>query len=115
MNLQPTDVEFYNKNGYLHLKGVLCSSELEQLRKASDRFLKFATTHRVPQGDYTYAEDKAGQVVWKRVNLLSKRMVEFQALYGNPPILEACEKLIGNSFIVLDDALIVKMPRNGSA
>ena len=108
-------VDFYNENGYLHLPGVLSLAEVEQLQKATDRLIEFASSWQVPQPDYQYRRNPdTGQVVLNRINSTSKRALEVKALYGHPRMLEIAEGLLGRDFTLADDALVIKMPEYGA-
>jgi ectoine hydroxylase-related dioxygenase (phytanoyl-CoA dioxygenase family) len=114
--LSKEQVQFYEENGYLHLKRVLSHEELAALQAATDRLIKFSTTLQVPQADYGYKKNLAtGKQVLGRINYLTKRGVEFQALYGHPQLLDATASLLGDDFVMGDEAMVVKMPEFGAA
>ena len=113
--LSQKEVDFYHEYGYLHLPGVLSSAEVEQLQKATDRLIEFASSWQIPQQDFQYRRDPdTGKHVLNRKNSTSKRAVEVQALYGHPRLLAIAEDLLGRDFTLADDALVIKMPEYGA-
>lgn len=112
--LTQIDHDFYWENGFLKVETCIAEPELEALRAASMQMIKYASTQRIPNPDYFYAWDQdAGRHVLTRINYPKKRSLEFAALIGNPRLLEIFENLLGPNFIVIDDALVFKLPGEG--
>jgi ectoine hydroxylase-related dioxygenase (phytanoyl-CoA dioxygenase family) len=112
--IEKSDYDFYWDNGYLQVPGVLSAAEVEALRAASKRMIDYADAQRVPNPDYLYSWDgNLERHVLTRINYPKKRSVEFAALMGHPRLLEIFEKLLGPDFIVIDDALVFKLPGAG--
>jgi ectoine hydroxylase-related dioxygenase (phytanoyl-CoA dioxygenase family) len=105
---------FFRDNGYVHIPDVITGTELDNLRDVSTKIIEFASAHRVPQDDYQYRKNPAGEEVFYRLNYPKKRSIVFQALYGHPRLLKIFEGILGPNFVVTDDALVVKLPHSGT-
>lgn len=114
LTLTDQDRDFYWDNGFLMVEKVITDAELQALRAESRRMIDYASQRHVPNPDYFYSWDQdKGRHVLTRINYPKKRSTAFAALLGNPGLLAIYERLLGPNFIVIDDALVMKLPGEG--
>ena len=107
--------ESYEASGFVHSRGLVSGPELSRLQTVTDQIIDFASVYHVPDPDYRYRTDSStGDRVFFRINNVKVRCVEFQALFGHPGLLGMFRDLIGPNFIMIDDALVVKVARGGT-
>ncbi len=108
------EVQFFLKNGYLILRGVLGREELEALRGAMDRLMEGATEQVRQDPDYLYGlGHKTGKPVLKRIEYVIDKQDPCKVLAGQPFILRSVERIIGRDFIPTWDSMVMKLPSEG--
>lgn len=113
--ITPNIAESYAAVGYAQIPHLIDDAELSRLQATADRIIDFATIYHVPDADYLYRTDPAtGEETFFRMNNVKVRSVEFQALFGHPGLLGLFQDLIGPNFILIDDALVVKIAHAGT-
>ncbi len=83
--LSQEQVRFYAENGYLHVKGVIDSWELERLRAESMKMIDHCKHVRPPNEDYRYRMDPVtGNSVLRRINYFAFFTIEEILSRGGP-------------------------------
>ena len=109
-------LDFYSRNGYLHLPGLLRTWELQRLDAESMALIEYASEGVAGNhNQYHYHMDAVtGHSVLSRVGGMATKGGAFFHLYGNPQILAIAEAVLGPDFMPLRDALQIKMPEYGA-
>jgi ectoine hydroxylase-related dioxygenase (phytanoyl-CoA dioxygenase family) len=114
--LTQEQIDAFEANGFLHLKGVIDPKELESLRQAEERLTAPALKTIVPSQDYTYRHDpKTGKRVLSRIDYVQTKGDAFLKLFGNPALLRIAESIQGRNVLPGGFALVVKTPGFGAA
>ena len=112
--LSQEQVRLYQENGYLHMKNVMDSWELERLNAETSKMIDYCKQMMPPNDDYFYAMDPVtGNMVLRRVNGMYTKGDAFFALYGHPRLMGIAESILGPNIVSWRDAMVVKMPEYG--
>lgn len=116
--LTPEQIEFFDKNGYLHLPAVLSPVELTGLQNAADSLM--ASIPKLPpqwQNDFKYGALVGDQIgegnILCRMEYSLQKDPRFLALLGNPNILALAGILHRDSALLTWEDMIIKMPGSG--
>lgn len=116
--IQPSDVEFFDRHGYIHVPGAIRGKELRDVRKVADHFM--AISHAPPEDwreDFKYGElvgpETNGGDMLCRVEYPFGKSQELLALAAHPIILELAFHLHGKPSVVTWEDMIVKVPKRG--
>ena len=113
--LTQEQIQFYEENGYLHIKNIMDSWELERLKNESLIMINYCKQTRPPNNEYLYRMDPVtGNMVLTRVNGMYTKSDAFFALFGHPRLLGIAESIHGPNIVSFQDAMVVKMPEYGA-
>ncbi|GGG72228.1 phytanoyl-CoA dioxygenase family protein [Paenibacillus radicis (ex Gao et al. 2016)] len=111
--------EFYRENGYLLVKGVFNTEEIEMMRGAMEgiieRAAKTTLDHNAAwQGDYLPQEDMK-KLVLKGFHDVHYHDASFTRALSHPNMAAILSKLIGPNVQLHHSKMLVKPPENGAA
>lgn len=111
--------EEFDKNGFVKLEQVLSPGELQALREDSQLLIEGGYENKENESDYFHTPDKeTSEEVFNRVQYIFPKATKnnsFLILLAHPFILQVVQRLLGDDFMEAAEALVFKMPRNGSA
>jgi ectoine hydroxylase-related dioxygenase (phytanoyl-CoA dioxygenase family) len=113
------DVEFYNENGYLLVKGVFTREETEQMRSAVDRIIQRAAASKYDhnsawQGEYL-PQEELRKLVLKGFHDVHYHDAAFLRALAHPNMTGVLSKLIGPNVQLHHSKMLVKPPEKGAA
>lgn len=113
------DVEYYHENGYLLVKGVFNSQEVEEMRKSVDNIIKKAAEAKLDsnhawQGDFV-SEREIHKLVLKGFHNLEYHDSSFIKAIVHENMIEILSKLIGPNVQLHHSKMLVKPPEKGAA
>ncbi|MEK3890493.1 phytanoyl-CoA dioxygenase family protein [Bacillus sp. FSL K6-3431] len=113
------DVDFYKENGYLLVKGVFNSQEVEEMRNAIDNILQRATMSKMDanhtwQGDHMPEEERK-KLVLKGFHDVHYHDASFTKAVAHPNMISILSQLIGDNVQLHHSKMLVKPPENGAA
>ncbi|WP_375430814.1 phytanoyl-CoA dioxygenase family protein [uncultured Friedmanniella sp.] len=116
-HLTAEQVEFFDTNGYLVLRGWIPADLLGHLQDAATAWI--ATGHALAaddpaQADFQYASRPSGEVMYRIDYLHAKGRAESLALLGAPEMLGIAESLCGPSFVPTYESLVFKNEGDGA-
>jgi hypothetical protein len=108
-------VQFFCDNGYLKLSSAIAPGEVEALRAASARLIEDGLSGRgEPAQDFMFGRVKGQETpVLRRIEYPLGKGEPFLHLLGNPVLLNAVYKVVGERFVPTFDAMVIKMPGRG--
>lgn len=110
--------EEFDKNGYARLEQVLSPAEIQALREDTQLIIDGGYKGKENESDYFHATDReTGEDVFNRVQYIFPKAVKnnsFLVLLAHPFILQIVHRLLGDDFMCAAEALVFKLPRNGS-
>lgn len=117
--IKAQDVDFYNDNGYLLVKGVFDRREVEAMRAAVDAIIdRAARTNRDAnhawQGDYLPPE-QLKKLVLKGFHDVHYHDASFTRAVVHPNMTAILAQLIGPNVQLHHSKMLVKPPENGAA
>ncbi|TVY05420.1 phytanoyl-CoA dioxygenase family protein [Paenibacillus cremeus] len=112
-------VKFYQEQGYLLVKGVFNSEEVETLRGSVDTFLQRAAASKYDrshawQGDYLPPEELK-KLVLKGFHDVQYHDAAFMRMITQPNLVHIFTKLIGDNVQLHHTKMMVKPPEKGAA
>ncbi|MFD1676669.1 phytanoyl-CoA dioxygenase family protein [Alicyclobacillus fodiniaquatilis] len=113
------DIEFYKENGYLLVRGVFNSSEVEEMRTAIDGILDRAAKSKFDrsatwQGDYLPPEELK-KLVLKGFHDVHYHDAAFLQALAHPNMRAVLSGLIGPNVQLHHSKMLVKPPEKGAA
>ncbi|QHT59722.1 phytanoyl-CoA dioxygenase family protein [Paenibacillus lycopersici] len=117
--IKPQDVDFYNEQGYLLVKGVFNKQEVEEMRTAVgaiiDRAAKVNRDHNAQwQGDFLPPEELK-KLVLKGFHDVHYHDASFLRALMHPNMAAVLSQLIGPNVQLHHSKMLVKPPENGAA
>lgn len=117
--IKAQDVDFYNEQGYLLVKGVFNKEEVEEMRGAVgriiDRAAKANQDHNAQwQGDFLPAEELK-KLVLKGFHDVHYHDSSFMRAVIHPKMAEVLSQIIGPNVQLHHTKMLVKPPENGAA
>jgi phytanoyl-CoA hydroxylase len=117
--INQADVAFYRENGYLLVKGVFDSAEVEQMRIGVERIIERAAkakkdANHAWQGDYL-PPDQLKKLVLKGFHDVHYHDAAFTRAMIHPKMVSVLTKLIGDNVHIHHSKMLVKPPENGAA
>ncbi|CAG7596304.1 Ectoine dioxygenase [Paenibacillus solanacearum] len=117
--IKPQDVQFYNDNGYLLVRGVFSEDETEAMRKAVDRIIERAAAwksgqNHAWQGDFMPPEELK-KLVLKGFHDMHYHDACFLQALAHPNMTAVLSQLIGPNVQLHHSKMLVKPPENGAA
>ncbi len=113
-SISDNDAEFFLKNGYLIVRGVLVGEELRRLRASMDELTAYGSAEVRSDPDFAYGDGHmSGSRVLKRIEYVIDKRDECKALLGHPFILRSVEKLMGPDLVPTWDSMVLKLPGEG--
>jgi phytanoyl-CoA hydroxylase len=117
--IKPQDVDFYNENGYLLVKGVFDSQEVEEMRNAIDSTLLRAASvkndrNSAWQGDYI-PEEELKKLVLKGFHDIHYHDSAFTRALTHRNMAAVLSQLIGPNVQLHHSKMLVKPPEVGAA
>ncbi len=117
--IKSQDVDFYNENGYLLVKGVFNREEVEEMREAVDGIIQRAAAAKKDrnhtwQGDYIPPEELK-KLVLKGFHDVHYHEACFTRALVHPNMVAIVSKLIGPNVQLHHSKMLVKPPENGAA
>jgi ectoine hydroxylase-related dioxygenase (phytanoyl-CoA dioxygenase family) len=103
-----TQIDQFHRDGFLVIRGVLSSREVEELLTAVERCQAEGIAMQGP--DHKYHVHPDGRKVYRRSEKMWGRADIFQAVTVKPTILEMVGQCIGHPFLPLNDSLVCKLP-----
>lgn len=117
MNPQVDEIaEAFDRDGFVHLPGVISPQELEVLRADSREVVEGGWQSHENESDYFHdVLPDTGEDVFHRVQYVfpKARRGSFLTLLGHPFILQTVQRLLGDDFLCAAEALVFKMAGNG--
>ncbi len=112
-------VDFYRENGYLLVKGVFSSTEVEEMRTATDAIIDRAAQSKFNrsdtwQGDYLPPE-QLKKLVLKGFHDVHYHDAAFTRALCHPNMAAVLSRLIGPNVQVHHSKMLVKPPEKGAA
>jgi phytanoyl-CoA hydroxylase len=113
------DVDFYNENGYLLVRGVFNSEEVEKMRDGVDNIIERASNAELDrnhtwQGNYL-PEEELKQLVLKGYHDVHYHDASFTRAVNHPSMVSILSKLIGPNVQLHHSKMLVKPPEKGAA
>ncbi|TCP29468.1 ectoine hydroxylase-related dioxygenase (phytanoyl-CoA dioxygenase family) [Scopulibacillus darangshiensis] len=113
------DVDFYNENGYLLVKGVFSSDEVENMKNAVDSIIDRASKAELDrnhtwQGSYL-PQEELKQLVLKGYHDVHYHAASFTKAVVHPNMVAILSKLIGPNVQLHHSKMLVKPPEKGAA
>jgi ectoine hydroxylase-related dioxygenase (phytanoyl-CoA dioxygenase family) len=117
--IKPEDVDFYNENGYLLVKGVYSREEVEEMREAVDKIIQRAARSKLDRnhawgGDYLPPEELK-KLVLKGFHDVHYHDSAFMRAVIHPNMTAILSRLIGPNVLLHHTKMLVKPPENGAA
>ncbi|MFD0712647.1 phytanoyl-CoA dioxygenase family protein [Paenibacillus sp. GCM10027626] len=117
--IKAQDVDFYNENGYLLVKGVFNKQEVEAMRTAVDRIIDRAAKAKMDQnhawqGDYLPPAELK-KLVLKGFHDVHYHDASFMRAAIHPNMAAVLSQLIGPNVQLHHSKMLVKPPENGAA
>ena len=114
-----SDVDFYKENGYLHVKDVFNSEEVEEMRNAVEQIVQRAAkankdANHAWQGDYIPKEELESLVL-KGFHDVHYHDASFTKAVAHPKMVSILSKLIGPNVQLHHSKMLVKPPEKGAA
>jgi hypothetical protein len=106
----------FNRDGFVHLPGVISAQELEVLRADSLQIIEGGWDKAEDSSDYFHdVLPDSGENVFHRVQYVFPKAQRgsFITLLGQPFILQIVQHLLGDDFLCAAEALVFKMAGNG--
>jgi ectoine hydroxylase-related dioxygenase (phytanoyl-CoA dioxygenase family) len=114
--LSETRIADFQRDGFLHLRGVLGADELAEVRQAADEVIARAPAGIGGHPDYSmHRDEESGRVFLHRVNGMLGKHAAFLHLWGHPRLLAIAESLLGPDLLPVALAMVVKSPGCGLA
>ncbi len=115
LGLTADQIQSFEENGYIHLRGALEPWELAALDRDSKAIIDYARDlDTPPNDDYQYKVDPAtGKKVLHRINRMYLKSDYFFAAWAQPRIMAAEASLYDANVMTGDDAIVIKMPDYG--
>ena len=110
--LTPEQVEAFDRDGYLVLKGRIEPDLLGRLQSASERWM--ADPAQTEDGDWLFANRASGRVMWRVDYIHDKGEAASLELLGSPAILGIAESLAGPDFVPTYESMVVKAAGDGA-
>jgi len=114
--LNSTQIEDFDRNGYLAIENVLAEAELEELRQVTDEFVE--KSRNVTSNDETFDLEpghSAALPSLRRLNHPVTKHPVYAKYTRHDRILDIVECLLGPNFRYHNNKLNMKNPGNGSA
>lgn len=113
------DVKFYQENGYLLVKGVFSTTEVEEMRNAVERTINKATEAKLDgnhawEGDYL-PERELKKLVLKGFHHLEYHDSSFMRAIVHQNMVAILQQLIGQNVQLHHSKMLVKPPEKGAA
>ncbi|REE70482.1 ectoine hydroxylase-related dioxygenase (phytanoyl-CoA dioxygenase family) [Paenibacillus taihuensis] len=117
--ITPQDVDFYNENGYLLVKGVFNKQEIIEMREAVDKIIDRAARANMDQnhqwqGDFLPPEELK-KLVLKGFHDVQYHDAAFMRAMVHPNMVAVLSQLIGPNVQLHHSKMLVKPPENGAA
>jgi ectoine hydroxylase-related dioxygenase (phytanoyl-CoA dioxygenase family) len=117
--IKAQDVDFYNENGYLLVKGVFNKEEVEVMRTAIDAIIDRAAKAKMDanaawQGDYLPPE-QLRKLILKGFHDVQYHDASFSRAAIHPNMAAVLSQLIGPNVQLHHSKMLVKPPENGAA
>jgi phytanoyl-CoA hydroxylase len=118
--IQKSDVDFYNENGYLLVKGVFNMPEVEQMRDSVEKIIqraalaKHGDENHAWQGDYMPPEELK-KLVLKGFHDVHYHDSAFMRAVIHPNMVSVLSQIIGPNVQLHHTKMLVKPPENGAA
>jgi phytanoyl-CoA hydroxylase len=117
--IKPNDVEFYNEQGYLLVKGVFNRTEVEEMREAVEKIIRRAAEAKKDgnhawQGDFLPPE-QLKKLVLKGFHDVHYHDASFARAVIHPHMVEVLKQLIGPNVLLHHTKMLVKPPEIGAA
>lgn len=114
--LDATRIEFYRKNGYLAVEGVLGEAEVAELRRVTDAFVEQSrsATANDPIFDLEPGHSASVPSV-RRIKHPVRQHPSYAGFTRHPAILDIVECLLGPNIRYHNNKLNMKIPGHGSA
>lgn len=117
--IKAQDVDFYNEQGYLLVKGVFNKSEVEEMRAAVGKIIDRAAQARKDvnhawQGDYL-PPDELKKLVLKGFHDVQYHDASFMRAIVHPNMTSVLSQIIGPNVQLHHSKMLVKPPENGAA
>lgn len=117
--IKPKDVQFYNENGYLLVKNVFNSEQVEEMRGALERIIERAAKgnkddNHAWQGDFLPPEELK-KLVLKGFHDVHYHDASFAKAVMHSNMVDVLKKLIGPNVLLHHTKMLVKPPENGAA
>jgi phytanoyl-CoA hydroxylase len=117
--IENRDVDFYKNNGYLLVKGVFNSTEVEQMREAVERIIQRAAQSKMDanaawQGDYLPPEELK-KLVLKGFHDIHYHDAAFTQAVIHPNMVAVLSQIIGPNVQLHHTKMLVKPPEVGAA
>lgn len=106
----------FDRDGFVHLKGVLSAGEIEALRADSGAIIDGGWEGHPNPTDYMHnVLPDTGEDVFHRVQYIFPKAPRgsFVTLLGHPFILQIVQRLLGEDALCAAEALVFKMAGNG--
>jgi phytanoyl-CoA hydroxylase len=104
--LDHEQVEAFDRDGYLVLKGRIEPGLLGRLQSASERWM--ADPAQTDHGDWLFAQRASGRVLWRVDYIHDKGEAASLELLGSPSILGIAESLAGPDFVPTYESMVIK-------
>jgi phytanoyl-CoA hydroxylase len=117
--IKPQDVDFYNENGYLLVKGVFNAEEVGEMREALERILQRAADVKLDrnaqwQGDFIPPEELK-KLVLKGFHDVHYHDAAFARAVVHPKMAAVLSQIIGPNVQLHHSKMLVKPPEIGAA
>lgn len=114
-HLSRQQIEFFDENGYLVLKGRVSGALLDRLRDAGNAWIALGADSDHPEHeDWMFAERPSGRVMFRVNYLYDKGQPAALELLGSPGILGIAESLAGPNFVPTYESMVFKGAGDGA-
>jgi ectoine hydroxylase-related dioxygenase (phytanoyl-CoA dioxygenase family) len=116
--LTADQIEFFDSNGYLILRGLVQGRLLARLQSAGKRWIENgadAASDPMMKRDYVYAKRSWGEVLFRIDYLHDKEDSASLELLGSPKVLAIASSLCGRNFVPTYESMVFKQEGDGEA
>ena len=116
-HLTPEQVQFFDDNGYLILRGWIPAEMLERLRAAGDAWIEHglrATPDDPLYRDFAWKEGPNGRQFFSVGYLHNMGQPASLELLGSPQVLAVAESMCGLNFVPTYESMVFKMRGDGA-
>jgi phytanoyl-CoA hydroxylase len=110
--LNQEQIDFFHREGYLIMRGLITGRELEMLRDAVDVVQAEGVAH-AGSGHLYYKNPDGSDTYWRSEQMWQRGDI-FQSVTVHPDLLENIGQCVGQSFFPWNDSLVVKLASSGA-